>query len=236
MRRSFSSYLAIKTCLASQEKSSLTNNTKSSIFNQAHLIPPTMISSKIALIALSITTANALIQSAENSTSLNCATGAHIQALGFTFEYMNADNTDTGVNLPEMPIEYADNPSLCVPTSLFDSYFEAIEAQAKLLDIQSDNGLSLISRAPKPDHVFLDKRARNCRQLKEAQISSIHKYSCSSAPHADKCRSCANWATGSFATSIAACGLKEQPAEAVSCCASAALAFGTYYTQVCLEK
>ncbi|OBW63771.1 MAG: Mitochondrial carrier [Aureobasidium pullulans] len=222
-----------------------------------------MISPNIVLIALSITTANALIQSAENSTSLNCATGAHIQALGFTFEYMNANNTDTGINLPEMPIEYADNlslcvptcnntdtginlpempieyadnPSLCVPTSLFDSYFEAIEAQAKLLDIQSDNGLSLISRAPKPDHVFLDKRARNCRQLKEAQISSIHKYSCSSAPHADKCRSCANWATGSFATSIAACGLKEQPAEAVSCCASAALAFGTYYTQVCLEK
>ena len=59
-----------------------------------------MISPKIALIALSITTANALIQSAENSTSLNCATGAHIQALCFSFEYMNANNTDSGINLP----------------------------------------------------------------------------------------------------------------------------------------
>lgn len=167
--------------------------------------------------------------------AIDCVTGAHLTALAWTFDFANPNNTETGVTIPAIPEIYSEQPSLCVPDSLFELYIEAIDAQATALGTKdAEFETSIVARSG-PRGSVLTKRARNCRQMQEAEISSVHSYSCSSAPHPDQCVSCARWSTATFLASMAACGYKEHT-ESIYCCAQAVLAFGTYYTQACLSK
>jgi hypothetical protein len=162
---------------------------------------------------------------------IECITGAHLQALGWTFDYMDKNETFVNVTLPELPKQYAEHTNLCVPTSLQEQWFEALDEKAQLLGYSENTVEKRSSRVS-----MFDKRVRNCKQMQNAEIATVHSYSCSSAPHPDRCASCARWTTATFITSMAACAYKPNHQEQLNCCASTALAFGTYYTQTCLAK
>jgi hypothetical protein len=185
-----------------------------------------------ALVALSSVFALTQAQdtySGENG--VECVTGAHLQALGWTFDWMDKNQTFVNVTLPDLPIQYVEHTNLCVPNSLQEQWFDALAEKAKLL---GDPEKSVEKRSSR--FSMFEKRARNCRQMQEAEISSVHSYSCSSAPHPHQCSSCARWTTGTFVTAMAACAYKPNNQEQLNCCASTVLAFGTYYTQTCLTK
>ncbi|KEQ75183.1 hypothetical protein M436DRAFT_26272, partial [Aureobasidium namibiae CBS 147.97] len=164
---------------------------------------------------------------------VECVTGAHLLALGWTFDYMDKNKTYVNVTLPDLPEEYAQHTNLCAPQSLVDQWFTALEEKAQEL---GDPEKSVENQKRSARTSIFDKRARNCKQMQEAEISGVHQYSCSSAAHPSQCSSCARWSTSTFITAMAACAYKSTNNEQVQCCATAVLAYGTYYTQTCLAK
>ncbi|KAF4502609.1 hypothetical protein FAGAP_1195 [Fusarium agapanthi] len=155
-----------------------------------------------------------------------CITLSHLQALGHTFTNLNATGD---YKLPEIPSTYVNDPTACIPESLFDQYFEPIVA------ISKEQNLLESFDAKKVHSRDLEVRARNCPQIKDAALSGISSWSCNSAPHPSSCRSCTNFSSINFAAACVACAAKANQ-ESIFCCAAAASAFATYYSQVCLEK
>ncbi|KAH7232877.1 hypothetical protein BKA59DRAFT_496893 [Fusarium tricinctum] len=156
-----------------------------------------------------------------------CLTLAHIQALGQTFNGLNNTGDNT---LPQIPTAYINDPTACIPESLFDQYFEPIVAVAKEEKLLE----SLFSETHSRD-VAVFKRIRDCPQIRDATISRMKSLSCNSAPNPSSCRSCANFSTFNFVASCVACAAKANQ-ESIFCCAASATTFATYYSQVCLEK
>ncbi|KAM5521182.1 hypothetical protein FOXYSP1_15072 [Fusarium oxysporum f. sp. phaseoli] len=131
--------------------------------------------------------------------------------------------------LPEIPTTYINDPTACIPESLFDQYFEPIVA------ISKEQNLLESFDAEKVHGRDLEVRARNCPQIKDAALGRVHSWSCDSAPHPSSCRSCANFSSINFVAACVACAAKANQ-ESIFCCAAAATTFATYYSQVCLEK
>ncbi|KAF5254878.1 hypothetical protein FANTH_374 [Fusarium anthophilum] len=155
-----------------------------------------------------------------------CITLSHLQALGHTFTNLNATGD---YKLPEIPSTYINDPTACIPESLFDQYFEPIVA------ISKEQNLLESFDAEKVHSRDLEVRARNCPEIKDAALGRVHSWSCDSAPHPSSCRSCANFSSINFVAACVACAAKANQ-ESIFCCAAAATTFATYYSQVCLEK
>ncbi|CVL09369.1 uncharacterized protein FMAN_15523 [Fusarium mangiferae] len=157
-----------------------------------------------------------------------CITLIHLQALGQTVTNLNATGD---YKLPEIPTTYINDPTACIPESLFDQYFEPIVAISKEQNLlESFDAEKLHSR-----DLEVFSRARNCPQIKDATLSRVNSWSCNSAPHPASCRSCTNFSTLNFVAACVACAAKANQ-ESIFCCAAAATSFATYYSQVCLGK
>ncbi|KAF4454828.1 hypothetical protein F53441_2698 [Fusarium austroafricanum] len=150
-----------------------------------------------------------------------CITYAHLQALAHTYTQLNGLE-----KLPPIPDKYTENPTACIPESLFDKYYDAVVAIAKEQKL-----LENFSKSPRGVEIF--KRIRDCPEIKAAAIGKKNTYSCISADNPAACESCMNFGTANFAVAIGGCISKGKGA---FCCAAAATAFSTYYTQTCLEK
>ncbi|KAF6515935.1 hypothetical protein HZS61_004676 [Fusarium oxysporum f. sp. conglutinans] len=194
-----------------------------------------LILAALATAAFASTTANkALEKTPVKVTEVNykvgevskCITLSHLQALGQTFTNLNATGD---YKLPEIPTTYINDPTACIPESLFDQYFEPIVA------ISKEQNLLESFDAEKVHGRDLEVRARNCPQIKDAALGRVHSWSCDSAPHPSSCRSCANFSSINFVAACVACAAKANQ-ESIFCCAAAATTFATYYSQVCLEK
>ncbi|KAF9775270.1 hypothetical protein IL306_006637 [Fusarium sp. DS 682] len=158
----------------------------------------------------------------------HCLTLSHIQALGQTFNHLNNTNS---YELPAVPETFINDPSACIPESLYDQYFEtivAISKEEKLLE-------SFDTEKVHSRDLDIVKRARDCPQIRDAALSRVHSWSCDSAPHPNACRSCSTASSINFVASCVACAAKANQ-ESIFCCAAAATAFATYYSQVCLDK
>ncbi|KAL2679183.1 hypothetical protein Neosp_009946 [[Neocosmospora] mangrovei] len=160
-----------------------------------------------------------------------CISLSHIQALGQTFDWLNANST-SDASLPAVPEQFINAPSECIPESLYDLYFEPIVEMAKKEDLLAN--LDSVLEFVGGEH-SIHKRARNCPQIKDAALKKASSFSCNSAPHPSSCRSCANFSGINFVAACVACAAKANQ-ESVFCCAAAATTFATYYSQVCLEK
>ncbi|KAJ4176351.1 hypothetical protein NW767_015077 [Fusarium falciforme] len=160
-----------------------------------------------------------------------CISLSHIQALGQTFDWLNANSTSDAI-LPAVPDKYINAPSECIPESLYDLYFEPIVAMAKKEDLLSN--LNELLPFVGGEH-SVHKRARKCPEIQDAALKKASSLSCDSAPHPSACRSCASFSTINFVASCVACSAKANQ-ESVFCCAAAATTFATYYSQVCLDK
>ncbi|KAF4449017.1 hypothetical protein F53441_7667 [Fusarium austroafricanum] len=157
-----------------------------------------------------------------------CLTLSHLQALGHTFTNLNATGD---YKLPEIPTTYTNDPTACIPESLYDQYYEPIvtvSKEQKLLE-------SFVTEKIHSRDLEVFKRARDCSQIKDAALNRIHSWSCDSAPHPDACRSCASFSSVNFVAACVACAAKANQ-ESIFCCAASATTFATYYSQVCLEK
>ncbi|KAF4456851.1 hypothetical protein F53441_1062 [Fusarium austroafricanum] len=154
-----------------------------------------------------------------------CITFAHLQALGQTYNHLEKTGDH---KFPAIPEKYINDPTACIPPSLYEKYYEPIVAVAKEQKLLENYKEKVKGRG-----LEIFRRARNCPEIKAAAIGKKNTYSCISAPNPSKCESCANFATANFLAAVAAC---IAGGDGVFCCAAAATAFGTYYTQTCLEK
>ncbi|KAM5344018.1 hypothetical protein ACJ41O_012555 [Fusarium nematophilum] len=164
-----------------------------------------------------------------------CISLSHIQALGQTFGLLtdNATSVASTFSLPAVPEEFINEPSACIPESLYDLYFEPIVAIAKQEDLLSN--LDAVLVAVGADTPLHERAGRSCAEIRDAAKNKVSSFSCSSAPHPGSCRSCTNFATVNFVAACVACAAKANQ-ESIFCCAAAATTFATYYSQVCLEK
>lgn len=159
-----------------------------------------------------------------------CISLAHIQALSHTYNWLNVSTSD--VTLPDIPQQFIDDPSECIPESLYDLYFEPIVEISKKQDLLGN--LDLVLKLPGPKGV-IHKRGRKCPEIEKAAKDRVSAFSCDSAPNPGACSSCTNFATAALVASCVSCAAKATQ-ESPFCCAAAAATFAVYYTQVCLSK
>ncbi|KAG6106906.1 hypothetical protein E4U31_000495 [Claviceps sp. LM219 group G6] len=171
-----------------------------------------------------------------------CVLAPHVAALVHNMNFLQANvSASERITFPPIPVEYFLDPKLCLPSGLYEQFVDPVIAHAKehkllekfddLMAQTSDQGTS----QPRSLEVGLEKRIRNCPQMKDAAVAQTHVYSCDSAPHPDKCRSCTNFITMNLVLGCLACASKMNH-ESIFCCASTASVFATAYTQVCLYK
>ncbi|KAG5995660.1 hypothetical protein E4U52_007955 [Claviceps spartinae] len=171
-----------------------------------------------------------------------CVLAPHVAALVQNMDFLQANvSASERINFPPIPVEYFLNPKLCLPSGLYEQFVDPVIAHAKehkllekfddLMAQTSNQGTS----QPRSLDGGLEKRIRNCPQMKDAAVAQTHVYSCDSAPHPDKCRSCTNFITMNLVLGCLAC-VSKMNHESIFCCASTASVFATAYTQVCLYK
>ncbi|KAG5995661.1 hypothetical protein E4U52_007956 [Claviceps spartinae] len=171
-----------------------------------------------------------------------CVLAPHVAALVQNMDFLQANvSASERITFPPIPVEYFLDPKLCLPSGLYEQFVDPVIAYSKehkllenfddLMAQTSNQGTS----QPRSLDGGLEKRIRSCPQMKDAAISKTHMYSCDSAPHPDKCRSCTTFISVGLVSSFLACASKMNR-ESVFCCASAASVFTSAYTQVCLYK
>lgn len=170
----------------------------------------------------------------------DCVTVETIQAIHSGLEAISAKfDIPFPADFPDLSSISTQDAKSCVPRSLSNATTDVMvkislehDFEQKLFDMQA-----LKARRTGSSGIQLFKRARSCQEIEtstEQRVSS--QYSCDSAPHPGLCRTCANLSTGTLVSAVAVCGFKDTVAESLACCATAALAFATYYSQNCLTK
>ncbi|KAG5995662.1 hypothetical protein E4U52_007957 [Claviceps spartinae] len=171
-----------------------------------------------------------------------CVLGPHVAALVQNMDFLQANvSASERINFPPIPVEYFLNPKLCLPSGLYEQFLDPVIAHAKqhklvekfddLMAQMSNHGTS----QPRSLDGGLEKRIRNCPEMKDAVVAQTYVYSCDTASHPDKCRSCTNFITLNLLAACLTC-LAKPSTESIFCCASSATVFATAYTQVCLNK
>ncbi|KAG5968502.1 hypothetical protein E4U57_006052 [Claviceps arundinis] len=171
-----------------------------------------------------------------------CVLAPQVAALVQNMDLLQANvSASERITFPPIPVEYFLDPKLCLPRGLYEQFLDPVIAHSKehkllekLDDIMAQTSIQGTSQ-PRSLDVGLEKRIRNCPQIKEGVIAQTHAYSCNSAAHPDKCRSCTNFITLNLVAACLAC-LAKPSEESIFCCASSASVFATAYTQVCLNK
>ncbi|KAG5962213.1 hypothetical protein E4U56_003449 [Claviceps arundinis] len=171
-----------------------------------------------------------------------CVLAPHVAVLVQNMDFLQANvSASERITFPPIPVEYFLDPKLCLPRGLYEQFLDPVIAHSKehkllekfddLMAQTSHQGTS----QPRSLDVGLEKRIRNCPQIKDAVVAQTHAYSCDSAAHPDKCRSCTAFISAGLVSGFLACAAKMNH-ESVFCCASAASVFASAYTQVCLYK
>ncbi|KAG6095887.1 hypothetical protein E4U30_001963 [Claviceps sp. LM220 group G6] len=171
-----------------------------------------------------------------------CVLAPHVAALVQNMDFLQANvSASERITFPPIPVKYFLDPKLCLPSGLYEQFLDPVIAHAKehklhekfddLMAQTSNQGTS----QPRSLDGGLEKRIRNCPQMKDAVVAQTHVYSCNSAEHPDKCRSCTNFITLNLLAACITC-LAKPSEESIFCCASSATVFATAYTQVCLNK
>ncbi|KAG6212219.1 hypothetical protein E4U09_003474 [Claviceps aff. purpurea] len=171
-----------------------------------------------------------------------CVLASHVLALVETMDFLQANaSASERIAFPSIPEMYFTEAQPCMPPALYDQFLDPVikySKENKLLEKFDDlmaQPLDQGTSQPRSLDVGLEKRIRNCPQMKDAALSQTHVYSCDSAPHPDKCRSCTNFISMNLLLGCLACAAKMNH-ESLFCCASTASVFATAYTQVCLSK
>ena len=119
----------------------------------------------------------------------------------------------------------------CVPESVSHAAANAMVRVSKEYDFESKYA-ELMGRSP----ALLFKRARTCPEIQDnTEQRAASTWSCRSAPHFDKCKSCTGITTVGFISGVGVC-LAKKVEEAVPCCVLAATVYLGTYANVCLNK
>ena len=119
----------------------------------------------------------------------------------------------------------------CVLESVSHAAADAMVKASKEYDFESKYA-DLMGRSP----ALLFKRARTCPEIQDdAEKRAASTWSCRSAPHFGKCKSCTGLTTVGFISGMGVCFTKKLE-EAVPCCVLAATVYLGTYANVCLNK
>ncbi|KAG5985945.1 hypothetical protein E4U43_005784 [Claviceps pusilla] len=172
-----------------------------------------------------------------------CVQAHHLMALTHTLDHLQADvKPSERLRLPQIPPKYYFEPQTCLPESLSELFVEPIIQLSKEQNMIEK--LDSLLQTPPPGYhasqardvvARLDKRIRNCPQMRDSAIATQSVWSCDSAKDADACRSCAAVISFNLVFACTACASKMNH-ESLFCCAAAASTFVTGYTQVCLRR
>ncbi|KAG6006073.1 hypothetical protein E4U54_000242, partial [Claviceps lovelessii] len=172
----------------------------------------------------------------------SCVQAHHLMALTHTLDHLQADvKPSDRLRLPQIPPKYYFEPQTCLPESLHQLFVEPIIQLSKEQNMVEK--LDSLLQTPPPGYhasqardvaVRLDKRIRDCPQMRDSAIATQNVWSCDSAKNGDDCRSCAAIISFNLVFACAACTAKLNH-ESLFCCAAAASTFVTGYTQVCLR-
>ncbi|KAG5974577.1 hypothetical protein E4U55_008160 [Claviceps digitariae] len=161
-------------------------------------------------------------------------------ALMGTLNYLQANvKASKRVALPVLPQENIDNPDLPLSNDLHARLVEPIIRLSKEqpVDFEDIFAAYAAEHTPANNNVIarLDKRIRQCPEIKKAATASASSFSCDSAPDPAGCRECANFLTFNLACACVACAAKMNH-ESIFCCMAASATFASGYTQVCLRR
>ncbi|KAG6017705.1 hypothetical protein E4U41_004154 [Claviceps citrina] len=164
----------------------------------------------------------------------DCLTAQHAIALSRGLSHLYA-NSSKKVDLPIIPEQYQKNPSACLPPSLGDLFVEPVVQFSKENDLVSQMD-SLFGAPYDWALTTREEQQRPCSWYWEAAKNRTRSYSCDSAPHPDRCRSCAKSFASTLLFGCLGCAAKFKVYESPVCCAGMAAAFWTGYSQICLDK
>lgn len=165
----------------------------------------------------------------------NCITVGHLEAAheGLTI-LSNKFKFPFPEDFPNVKEFLDKDTNSCVHKSVSDVASDVMnrigkehDFESKLAEVEAQG----IGRVPST----LAKRIRTCPDIKEkTKQKAASTWSCQSARNPGKCDACTNRATAFFITGVAVCMAKNE-FESLSCCAAAAIAFLTKYSEYCLE-
>ena len=170
----------------------------------------------------------------------DCITVESLQAIHSGLEAVFAKfDIPVPADFPDLSSISNKDAKSCVSKSLSNATADIMakislehDFEQKLVDMRA-----LQARGTENAGTQLFKRARDCRDIETSTEQRVKsQYSCDSANNPSACRTCAGLSTGTLVSAVAVCGFKDTFAESVACCATAALAFATYYSQNCLAK
>ncbi|KAG5920804.1 hypothetical protein E4U42_006063 [Claviceps africana] len=198
----------------------------------------------VALTAWQSFAAAAAIEKAENDTESTCAYPSQLVALSQTLDHLQQKVPEgERIVLPHIPLDNLARPFECVHDTLHEVYVEAVDRLSKQQNTMEalEAQINAFEAQMNPDThqtrdlVVLEKRIRDCQDMKSHAFGSIKQYSCNSARNPDQCRVCASAISINLALVCVAC-ISKLNRESKYCCAAAVSTFFTGYTQVCLYR
>jgi hypothetical protein len=193
----------------------------------------------IAALVLTATTRFSFASTVIPAEKYDCVTVEDIEgAHGSLWDLSKKYNFPFPEDFPNLDAIRQEHPRACAPEGLIQAVADVMikvgtehDFESKLAEMEAFQ-----PERTTPAHSLLDKRARSCPEVRDdTKAKAYSSWSCNSALHPDKCRSCTNFVSFLFAGNIGVC-LAKNPEEGFPCCAVAATQFLSKYTQDCLER